>query len=126
MWTAARLLGGADENTVRQYAYGVGVANWFRAIPALEEHNRKPLIDGSIEGVRALADKAQERLHAASKARKTVSKTAAAALVSGYNADPTLKRVTRDPNTVVMSGLEPDPLRDRLRFLHVSLRGWWV
>ena len=45
MWTGARLLGAADEGVVRDHAYGVGVANLFQAIPALEAQGRKPLRD---------------------------------------------------------------------------------
>ncbi len=126
MWTAARLLGDTAEQTVRDFAYGVGIANWFRAIPALEERGRKPLVDGSREGVQELAQKAQSNRAAASAARKTVSKAASAALIAGYNAKPTLAHVAKEPNAVVQAGLEPGPLQDRLRFMNVSLRGWWV
>jgi hypothetical protein len=126
MWTAARLLGAANEKTVRGFAYGAGVANWLRAIPALEGHNRKPLVDGSTAGVKSVAVAAMTRLDVARSARKTVSKTASAALVAGYNARPTLSLASKAPAAVADAVLDPTPLRDQFRFLHVSLRGWWV
>jgi phytoene synthase len=126
MWTAARLLGAADEKTIRDFAYSAGISNWFRAIPALEGYNRKPLVDGSTVGVKALADAAMTRLGAAKTNRRLVSKAAASALIAGYNARPTLSVVAKAPNAVAHGLLEPIPLRGRFRFLHVSLRGWWV
>jgi hypothetical protein len=126
MWTATRLLGDSDETTTRDFAHAAGIANWFRAIPALEEHNRKPLVDGSVEGVAEIAQTALNRLNRAKAARKNISKTASAGLIAGYNARPVLCWAKQAPNSVVNAALEPNPFRDRLRFAHVSLRGWWV
>lgn len=125
MWTAARLLGAADEGVVRNFAYGVGVANIFQAIPALEAQNRKPLIDGSRAGLLALADQASQSLDQAKANRKAVSKASGAALLAGYHARPILRMVRTDPDRVAQDALETNPARDSLRFLNVSLRGWW-
>ncbi len=125
MWTAARLLGHADESVVRDFAYGVGVANLFRAIPDLEERSRKPLVDGSQDAVLALARKALDRLEAARDARLQVSTEAGAALYSGYLGRPVLRQVLADPDKVVRGALGLPPLRERVRFTNVALRGWW-
>ena len=125
MWTAARLLGDADETTVRDFAFGVGVGNIFQAYPALDGQGRKPLIDGSNEGITVLADRALARMHAAAKERKQVSKTAASALVAGYHARPVLQRVRSTPDLVLQDALDTNPAKDSLRFLNVTLRGWW-
>lgn len=125
MWTAARLLGGADEAVVRDFAYGVGIANIFQAVPALEAQGRKPMIDGSQDGVLALAKTAVGRMDGAAARRQQVSKQAGAALVAGYHARPVLQMVQRDPDHVAQDALETNPARDSLRFLNVSLRGWW-
>jgi len=126
MWTAARLLGSADEAVVRDFAYGVGVSNLFRAIPLLEGRGRKPLVDGSLAGVAALARAAQTRLDAGRNARRSVSKLAGAALFAGYAARPMLRRVIKDPAVVAQDAVAVSPFADSCRLLHVSLRGWWV
>ncbi|MEL7153445.1 MAG: squalene/phytoene synthase family protein [Pseudomonadota bacterium] len=62
MWTAARILGHNDEPRVRGIAYGAGVAAFLRAIPALEQAGRIPLLDGTAAGIRALAQGALDRM----------------------------------------------------------------
>ncbi|WP_341365658.1 squalene/phytoene synthase family protein [Yoonia sp. BS5-3] len=126
MWTAARLLGAAPEQIVRDFAAGSGIANWFQAIPDLEERGRKPLVDGSADGVKALARQGLDRLKAATAARRRMPADAAPALLAGYAARPTLQRVARRPAIVSEGRTVPHPMRDQLRFLHVALRGWWV
>ncbi len=125
MWTAARLLGHADESAVRDFAYGVGVANLFRAIPDLEERGRKPLVDGSGAAVTALAEKATARLEAARRKRQSVSAEAGAALYAGYLGRPVLRQVLKDPGKLARGALGLPPLAERVRFLNVALRGWW-
>ena len=125
MWTATRLLGGADEDVVRSFAYGVGVANIFQAIPALTAQNRKPLNDSSGVGVAALALKGIEKLNQAKVGRKAVSKNAGAGLLAGYHARPILRMARASPDRVALDALDTNPARDSLRFLNVSLRGWW-
>lgn len=126
MWTAARLLGAAEEKPVRKFAYAVGVANLFRAVPELEARGRKPLVDGTTNGVYALAKKGMAGWSYARKARRAVSRGAAPALVSGYAAGPVLRHVYRDPLVVARGLPDPNPLRDRLRLARVALQGWWV
>jgi hypothetical protein len=125
MWTAARLLGDADETAVRHFAYGVGVANIFQATPALITQNRKPMIDGSASGLTALASKALGRLDQAEASRQAVSKEAGSALVAGYHARPVLKMAQANPDRVTQDTLDTNPARESLRFLNISLRGWW-
>lgn len=125
MWTAARLLGDADEAVVRDFACGVGIANIFQAVPALEAQGRRPLRDSSRDGVLALAKTAVNRIDSAAARRHSVSKQAGAALVAGYHARPVLGMVQRNPDQVAQDALNTNPARDSLRFLNVSLRGWW-
>lgn len=125
MWTAARLLGQADESVVRDFAYGVGVANLFRAIPDLEERNRKPLVDGSRAGVLALAQQASGRLDRARLQRRDVSAAAGAALRAGYLGRPVLRQILKDPGKVERGALGLPPLAERVRLVNVTLRGWW-
>ena len=126
MWTAARLLGQADETVVRDFAYGVGVANLLRAIPDLEERGRMPLLDGSAAGVAQLVTQAEVRVSKAVGQRTQIGADAAPALYSGYLARPVLGQVRRDPGKVARGALGLPPLRERIRFARVALRGWWV
>ena len=125
MWTAARLLGQGYEAVIRDFAYGVGAANMFRAIPDLEERGRKPLLDGSELGVLALAQSAEARLTAAIKKRKTIAVDAAPVLYAGYLARPVLRQIHKEPGKVARGALGLPPLREHLRFTNVALRGWW-
>lgn len=126
MWTTARLLGQAEEKVVRKFAFAQGVANLFRAVPELESRGRKPLVDGTTNGVYALAKKGIAGWSYACKARRAVSRAAAPALLSGYQAKPVLHRVYANPRLVADGLPETHPLNESLRFLHVALRGWWV
>lgn len=125
MWTAARLLGPADEGVVRSFANSVGVANLFRAIPDLEERGCKPLVDGSTRAITALAGNALAQLKIACQSRKAVSVAAGPALSSGYLARPVLRQVLAAPDRVARGALGLSPLRESLRFTQVALRGWW-
>lgn len=121
MWTAARLLGQAEEKTVRDFAFAAGVAQLLRAVPELEERGRKPLVDGTTAGVKALAQEAQYRLAQAAASRRAVSKAAAPALVAGFPARPILAQVLADPSKVAVGDLAVSPLRMQ----KVALFGWW-
>ena len=125
MWTAARLLGAADETVVRDFAYGVGIANILQAVPALQAQGRSPLIDGSEKGIAQLAGQGLARLDQAKTARLGVPKQAHAALVAGYHARPVLRMAQATPARVSADALDVNPAGDSLRFLNVSLRGWW-
>lgn len=124
-WTAARLLGTSDEGAVRDFAYAVGIANLFSAVPELEAANRKPLVRGTPTDVKELSEKALLRWKRAKSLKHSISKSASAALIAGYQAKPILNAVTSDPNRVAAGNLAHTPLRDSIRFSNVSLRGWW-
>uniref|UniRef100_UPI0037C5DDC5 squalene/phytoene synthase family protein n=1 Tax=Roseovarius salis TaxID=3376063 RepID=UPI0037C5DDC5 len=52
---AARGLGPAPEAPLRDAGYAMGLANWLRAVPALERAGRIPLVEGTHDALRALA-----------------------------------------------------------------------
>ena len=115
LWTAARLLGATQEALLRDFAYGVGVANFLRAIPALEDRGRKPLIDGTSDGVRDLAQKAYAR-HVRGRAPKDVA-------LAGFLTKPTLQRAIADPQRVVQGALELGPFMQGVRLLKAGVLG---
>ena len=124
-WVAARLLGPADEVTVRHAAYAAGVATWLSAIPQLEANGRVPLLDGTAQGVRDLAQGALDRLRLARQGRGKVSKPARAALLHVGQADVVLHAVLRDPSAVA-EGRLPDVMESDRRWLAWrALSGRW-
>ena len=71
MWASALALGApvAAEPVVRDFAWGAGLANWLRAVPALAARGVAPLPDGSPAAIRALADEGLARIARSRKAR---------------------------------------------------------
>ncbi len=115
LWTASRLLGAKDEVAVRNFAYGVGVANLFRAVPDLEERGRKPLVDGTTDGVQTLAKSALMRLQSGD-APKSVK-------LSGFQAAHTLRQIIKYPERVAEGRLDMGPMRQAFALSWMALRG---
>lgn len=109
MWVAASALGAAEEAVVRDAAYGAGVANWLLALPELEARGRIPLLDGTSEGVRALAQTALNRLTKARRHRRAISKAARPALMAVGGSDTVLKAAIADPGRVAAGQLPQHP-----------------
>ncbi|PUB19331.1 squalene/phytoene synthase family protein [Yoonia sediminilitoris] len=125
VWTAARLLGKADEDAVRHAAYGIAVANLLRAIPELEARGRKPLLDGTPKGVQALAQQGLSRFEQGTRSRALISQPSGAALLVGHMARPVLQRAVKAPGRVAGGDLEFGPIRQSARLFQLSVRGWW-
>lgn len=125
MWVAARSLGAADEQVVRDFGFATGVANWFRAIPALLERKRIPLMDGTTEGVSALADAALMRLKNAQRYRSKVSTAARPALLSGWQTKAILSQVIQEPSRVANGALGQSELAKRMSLMLNSATGRW-
>jgi phytoene/squalene synthetase len=122
---AARALGPADEDVLRDAGLALGLANWFRAIPALEAAGRRPLPDGRAETVRALAAEGLRRLARARGARAGVSRAAAPALLPLWEAGPVLRAAERRPASVADGTLDPAPARSRLLLMLRAMSGRW-
>ncbi|MDO5757139.1 MAG: squalene/phytoene synthase family protein [Rhodobacterales bacterium] len=125
MLAAARALGRADPAVVMDAGYAAGLANWLRAIPALENAGRVPLLDGRPEGVRALAENGLRRLRAARAGRAGVTVAARPALLAAWQAGHLLRRAAAHPELVAAGGLEPSPIRSSLTLLARSMSGRW-
>lgn len=124
-WIAAKSLGAADEQTVRDAAYAAGIAAWLRAIPELVDRGRIPLMDGTSEGVQKLANGALARMARARNGRGKVAASARPALWHVGAAQGILALVVRDPSAVI-DGRLPDPVEsDRLRLGLRVLTGRW-
>ncbi|MEP1766541.1 MAG: squalene/phytoene synthase family protein [Sulfitobacter sp.] len=105
MWVAARILGQAEEAPVRRAAYAAGIGAWLRAIPALEEAGRVPLLDGTPDGVVALASDAISALLEARANRKLVARGCTPALLGATAAEPALRWAQKYPQAVVEGAL---------------------
>jgi 15-cis-phytoene synthase len=125
MWVAARTLGDANEQTVRDFGFATGVANWFQAIPELVERKRIPLLDGTSDGVRALAQEALLRLNKARRSRALVSKSARPAMLAGWQTKAVLQQVIRDPDRVANGALGQSEAAKRASLLFKSTTGLW-
>lgn len=124
-WVAARRLGDADEAVVRDAAVAGGIAAWLAAVPELEARQRIPLVDGTPDGVAALARKGLELLGNARQLRQRVSAPARAALLHLGGAEPILRTAAAEPQRVA-EGQLPDPVSaDRLGLAWRALTGRW-
>ena len=99
MLAIARALGGAPEvpeTPLRHAGRALGIANWLRAVPALERAGRIPLVDGTPEGVRALAEEGLEAASCSARGTRRgaccAASGAAAALAGGAGAEARGKR----------------------------------
>ncbi|MCF6443509.1 squalene/phytoene synthase family protein [Nereida sp. MMG024] len=109
LWTAARLMGAQDEAAVRGYARGVGMANWLRAIPALEAAERKPMIDGTPQGVVDLARSGLADLDRARGPLRRETADVRAVMRTGWRARATLKAAIAVPERVIEGKLDESP-----------------
>ncbi|MCA0871304.1 squalene/phytoene synthase family protein [Seohaeicola saemankumensis] len=125
MWAVAATLGTAREDVVRNYAYAAGVAGWLQAIPALESLGRLPLVDGTPEAVRALANRALDRLSQARLQRSAVSRDAAPALLAGWQAGAILRQAAADPGRVAAGALGTSEARKRAALMWQAATGRW-
>jgi phytoene/squalene synthetase len=108
MCVAAGLLGDvpqAAQAPVRRAGYAAGVGAWLRAIPALEAAGRVPLIDGTPQGVLALAKSGLDALAEARKARSTIPRVCAPALLPATAGEAGLARAFKTPQDVVQDAL---------------------
>ncbi len=120
---AAKALGEVDEAPVLKAGYALGVANWLRAVPALERAGRVPLVDGRVEAVQALAE---EGLAALKEARKLgVPKPVRPAMLALWQVEGLLRQVAREPSVVVKDRMALSPFRRRFGLMVKALTGRW-
>lgn len=125
LWAAATSLGPAAEPVIRDAGYAQAVANWLRAIPDLEARQRIPLVDGTAEGIRALATRARARLVQARARRAEISTAARPALLAVWEADAILKQAQTAPHAVAAGALGQSPARKRLSLMMRAATGRW-
>lgn len=124
MWLAARALGApaAAEPAVRAYGWATGLANFLHAVPDLEARGRKPLVDGRIEAVSALAADGLRRIAAARQHGQLIG-AGRPALLAGWQAETLLRQVQSDPMAVADGRMALSEFAKRGRLLWQSLTG---
>ena len=127
MWAAALALGAPAkaEPVVHDFAWGVGLANWLRAVPALVAHGLVPLPDARPEGAAALARTGLARIARARAARADLPGAAAPALFPGWLAVGVLRRAAAHPERVAAGRLEPSEFARRAGLLRPAFTGRW-
>ncbi|MCX7566118.1 squalene/phytoene synthase family protein [Sulfitobacter sp. F26169L] len=115
MQVAAEVLGQADQAAVQRAGYAAGIGAWLRAIPALEQAGRVPLLDGTPDGVARLAAKGLSALDNARRARADISRACMPALLPATAAEPGLKYAQSHPQAVVEDRLPDAGLSFTLR-----------
>ena len=122
---AARSLGPVPEAPVRDAGYALGVANWLRAVPALERAGRVPLADGTRAGVQQLAQEGLAYLEKARVKRADIGRRVAPALLCLWQAGAVLRRAVSSPGRVASGGLEPSPVASRINLMLRAATGRW-
>ncbi len=125
MLAAARALGEVDAGVIRDAGFAHGLANWFRAIPALERAGRVPLTDGRPQAIVALAEEGLDRLARARRERATISRLAGAALLPLWQSGALLRQALQDPSRVADGVLGLSPIRSRTGLLLRATTGRW-
>ena len=126
MELAARHLGaeGAALPVVRDFARGAGTATLLRALPELRARGRDPL--PPEVPVAALARDGRAALARARSHRDRVPRAAAPALLTGWQAEPVLRRAARDPAAALRpGGLETAEIRARAGLVWRAFSGRW-
>ncbi|WP_299552746.1 squalene/phytoene synthase family protein [uncultured Tateyamaria sp.] len=118
MWTAAECLGApaGQESSVRSVALAAGLVAFLRAVPKLEDAGRIPLLDGTQDGVAALAGRIRMRLTV-----PRLPTSARAALWPAIGVRSVLDQIARDP-AMVVEGRVPTVAPWRLSFSAVTGR----
>lgn len=136
MWTATRLLGGANlaapesraaemdaddpplaQEAVRGLGRAAGLARFLQAVPELEARGRVPLVDGRPQAVAELARDALLDAGGWGALKRCVPAPARAGMLEAWMARPVLKQAARDPSRVAAGALGLSPFRKKLRLL---------
>jgi phytoene synthase len=131
MWAGACALGlkpvlwPQAESVIRDVGYAMGLANWLRAVPALEAAGTFPLVDGRPTAIAELAQDGLARLARARSARNAVPKVALPALLPAWQAGALLSQAAASPQRVADGALGQSEFARRTGLMWCSLTGRW-
>ena len=141
MRLAAIALGAKDLARIADFGYGVGIANLWRALPALYTAGRHPVpVNGALDrnavasgevpdnlatALHDISVSALSKVRYARKERKQVPKSASPALLSGWQVNVPLTMVKAQPRKTLRQPLETSEFRKKLDLLWRSSTGRW-
>ncbi|AGI67886.1 hypothetical protein OAN307_c22620 [Octadecabacter antarcticus 307] len=112
MWQGARALGAVSREDVMRFARAAGLARYLKAVSALEEKGRLPLLDGRENAIAALAREALKDI-----ARPVPSNPA---FLEAWQAEPLLRQIAKEPWRVAQGTVGISPFRAKWRLLRWS------
>lgn len=117
MWQAARLLGAPDDQrlAVMNIGAGTAVSRYLKAVSALEDLGRIPLVNGTHDGISTLALNSAADVGSVRKVAKRLPPQARPALMEAWMAKPVLLQIASEPARVADGAVGISPFRDRLR-----------
>ena len=123
MWTCAHLLGAGINTTDRIFALGKATAlvRFLKAVPALEERGRIPLVDGRPENIATLATTALENLPNMQRLKAALPKPARGALLEAWETQALLHQIARNPTRVADGAIGLSEFRKRARLARWAL-----
>ena len=123
MWAAARALGApaGAEPAIRDFAWGAGLAAYFRAVPELEARGRVPLVDGRAAALGRLAAEGRARIR---RGRAVVlPRSARPALWTGASAARLLALAEREPGRIAEGTLHLSDFARKWALLSRAITG---
>ncbi len=127
-WAGMRALGTDPraEAPARDFAFGSGLARYFKAVPDLVARGRAPFPTGTdAPALVALAESGTERLNHGAFLRHALGKVRFAPLLDGWMAGVTLRRAATDPARIETGALRSSPFRERLGLiLFANAKRW--
>jgi len=115
----------APAEVLAQAGYALGLANWLRAVPALEAAGRIPLVEGTQDALRGLAQEGLEALAEARRGRGDIPKAARSACLPVAQAEGVLRRAVQVPGRVAEGALDPAPIARRWALSRAAILGRW-
>ncbi|PCJ75571.1 MAG: phytoene synthase [Rhodobacteraceae bacterium] len=141
MRLAVMSLGAKDLDCVANFGYGVGIANLWRALPALYAAGRHPVpvtcaldrnavAGGRVpenlsDALREISTSALSKVQAARKLRAQIPKPAVPAMLSGWQVSVPLTMVKVQPQNTLVQPLETSEFQKRLALLWRSSTSLW-
>ena len=122
-WQAARALGAMEisHQAVYRRASATGFVRFMAAVTALEDKGRVPLVDGRESAIRDLVEDRLIDLGLNDIGVTLIKGNARAAMLEGWETEPLLRKIEKDPSCVARGEVSLSPFRSRMRLLHWSM-----
>ena len=105
MQAGALALGGSVSDSLRDFGRGVGLSRFLQAAPALEARGRKPLVEGTPDGIQALCEKVLAQMPKTRDVKRDLGPDAAPLIREGWQARALLRQAIANPTRVAEGSL---------------------